>query len=123
MKEAEQAEFTAFVGRAGDRLLRFTRLLVLDHGDAEDVLQEALLRLARHWGRAASPEAYVRKTLVNLARDRGRRRHLVPVPAQDRAEREPRDPSTDSTDALVARESLDRLLGILPLKQRITVVL
>lgn len=119
-----EVEFTEFVADAGTRLLRFSRLLIPDHGEAEDALQDALLRLARHWHRASSPEAYVRKTLVNLARDRGRRRHLVAVPSEsDRAEPAVVSRAGDLSDAIAARQHLDHLLGLLPPKQRITVVL
>ncbi|WP_157538692.1 MULTISPECIES: SigE family RNA polymerase sigma factor [unclassified Nocardioides] len=119
MKDVDEAAFTAFVADAGDRLLRFARMLVLDHGEAEDALQEALTRLARHWHRTVTPEAYARKILLNLARDRGRRRHLVARPT-DAA---PETTTGDHADAVAARKQLDMLLAGLPAKQRATVVL
>ncbi|AIY20027.2 RNA polymerase sigma factor [Pimelobacter simplex] len=122
VRDQDEAAFTAFVATSGDRLLRFARLLVLDHGEAEDALQEALTRLARHWHRTETPEAYTRTILVNLARDRGRRRHLVPTPAED-VEPERGAPAPDPADALAARRRLDVLLASLPPKQRATVVL
>jgi RNA polymerase sigma-70 factor (sigma-E family) len=113
--------FTEFVRSHGDRLLRLARLLVPNTADAEDLLQAALLRLARHWSRGlVSPQGYVRIALVNLAKDRGRRRHLVAVPVES-------DPGVtvgvDHADAIASRAQLDQLLAALPPRQRITVVL
>jgi RNA polymerase sigma-70 factor (sigma-E family) len=119
---SEEQNFTEFVRTHADRLLRFARLLVPDAAEAEDLLQTALLRLTRHWSRRLdSPEAYVRAMLVNLAKDRGRRSHLVPVPV-------PVDPDLpiggpDHAEAIAAREHLDQILAALPLRQRVTVVL
>jgi RNA polymerase sigma factor (sigma-70 family) len=127
---SEEADFTAFVRERGDALLRYARVLVPDSAEAEDVLQVALLRLLRHWSkRPRSSEAYVRSTLVNLCKDRARRRHLVPVPVPESSEpgredavRVP-DLAEDLADAMSARARLDAVLGSLPPRQRVTVVL
>lgn len=89
--------------------MRTARLLVIDHGEAEDALQTALLRLTRHWP-VEAPEAYVRKALVNLARDRGRRKHLVATPAEHL------EPGglPDHADAHASQAYLEVLLGRLP---------
>jgi RNA polymerase sigma-70 factor (sigma-E family) len=119
---SEEQDFTKFVQAHADRLLRLARLLVPDAAEAEDALQTAMLRLTRHWSRHLdSPAAYVRATLVNLAKDRGRRSHLVPVPVQT-------DPhlltaGPDHADAIAAQAHLDQLLTALPPRQRVTVVL
>lgn len=55
-----------FVRERGTALLRIAWLLTGHHADAEDLLQEALTGLARHWERVSSrgqPEAYVRRAL------------------------------------------------------------
>jgi RNA polymerase sigma-70 factor (sigma-E family) len=117
---SEEQDFTEFVRTHGDRLLRFARLLVPDAAEAEDVLQIALLRLTRHWSkRLRSPEAYVRAALVNLAKDRGRRSHLVPVPAESGDE--PPVAGSDPAEAVAARTRLDQLLAALPPRQRVAV--
>ena len=83
MKASDEVEFTAFVREHGDGLLRFARLLVPDAVEAEDLLQTALLRLSRRWSSGLdAPVAYTRTTLVNLAKDGARRRHLVPHPVE-----------------------------------------
>lgn len=65
--------FDAFVESESTALLRVAYLLTNDRGHAEDLLQVALLRTARRWATAReAPEAYVRKILLNLSRDRVR---------------------------------------------------
>ncbi len=66
--------FEVFVEDRSTALLRTAYVLTGDRGHAEDLLQTALLRTARHWSRAReAPEAYARQVLVNLSRDRIRR--------------------------------------------------
>ena len=75
MRAAHTAEFEAFVLSRSSVLLRTAHLLTGDRGHAEDLLQTALERLARHWHRIdGDPEGWVRRTMVNLSTDRWRRR-------------------------------------------------
>jgi len=49
-------------------LLRFAAVLTGDRADAEDVVQEVLIRAHRHWDKIGDldrPELYVRKMIVN----------------------------------------------------------
>jgi RNA polymerase sigma-70 factor (sigma-E family) len=65
---ADRDEFTAFVLAHEGALLRTAYLLTGDRGHAEDLVQTALARAHRHWGRvrrADVPIAYVRRLLVN----------------------------------------------------------
>ncbi len=58
-------------------LLRAAYLIAWDFAEAEDLVQECLLRVADRWPRVRTmehPAAYARKVLVNLALDEGRRR-------------------------------------------------
>jgi RNA polymerase sigma-70 factor (sigma-E family) len=67
------AAFDAFVAASSDRLLRTAYLLCGDVGHAEDLVQVALMRTARRWRTASElPEAYARRVVVNLAKDRWR---------------------------------------------------
>jgi DNA-directed RNA polymerase specialized sigma24 family protein len=66
-------EFEHFVRDCSTSLLRTAVLLGAERERAEDLLQVALLRTHRRWSAARrSPEAYARRVLVNLARDRHR---------------------------------------------------
>ena len=63
-------DFDQFVASHVDDLLRTAYLIVWDEGEAEDLVQECLLKLARRWDRIATmeqPYAYARRVLVNLA--------------------------------------------------------
>jgi RNA polymerase sigma factor (sigma-70 family) len=68
-------------------LVRMARLFVDDRNAAEDLVQEAFIRLARNLGRIERPEraaAYLRSIVLNLCRDDNRRglvslRHRVPA--------------------------------------------
>jgi RNA polymerase sigma-70 factor (sigma-E family) len=75
-------EFAEFVRRWSPALLRVAFLLTSDRGDAEDLLQTALLRTSRHWGRLADREAayaYVRRVIVTTHTSWRRRRRVHEV--------------------------------------------
>jgi RNA polymerase sigma factor (sigma-70 family) len=60
----------------GRSLVRLARLFVDDRNAAEDLVQEAFIRLARNAARVRDPErapAYLRSIVLNLARDENRR--------------------------------------------------
>ncbi len=62
--------------REGRSLVRLARLFVDDRNAAEDLVQEAFIRLARNAGRVRDPArapAYLRSIVLNLARDQNRR--------------------------------------------------
>jgi len=70
----------------GSSLVRLARLFVDDRNAAEDLVQEAFIRLARSAGRIqerSKAAAYLRSIVLNLARDHNRRglvslRHHLP---------------------------------------------
>ncbi len=74
-----EADFVEFVAASRPTLRRIAHLLVPDPGDAEDLLQEALVRALGAWHRVRPGEevAYVRRIMSNLAVDRWRRRRPV----------------------------------------------
>ena len=68
-------DFEAFVAARYDALLRTAYLLTGDHHDAEDLLQQALVRAVGAWSRIDGyPEPYVRTILVRQNVSRWRRR-------------------------------------------------
>jgi RNA polymerase sigma-70 factor (sigma-E family) len=120
----DNPEFESFVRARSSPLLRTAVLLVGDYGHAEDLLQIALLRTARHWRTArGAPEAYVRQALVNLCRDRWRRLKARPREA-------PMLPGSSVTATVVGpaeqvsqRQFLVQALARLPAGQRQVIVL
>ena len=77
-------EFAAYVRGSQHRLLRSAVLLCGDVHQAQDLLQESLIKLARNWDRVGheKPDAYVRRILYNSNIDRWRRRRLEVVTDQ-----------------------------------------
>jgi len=60
-----------------DSLYRTSYLMTGDASEAEDLVQEAFIRVARRWNRVRAmeyPLAYARRILVNLALDGAERR-------------------------------------------------
>ncbi|MFJ4778017.1 SigE family RNA polymerase sigma factor [Streptomyces sp. NPDC088762] len=117
-------EFAEFTRARWGPLVRFAYGLTLDVGRAEDLVQEALVRFWRMRGRVAieQPEAYVRRTLVNLAVTAGRRRWW----SERVLGRIPEVVSHSETDpghGSAQRDELRRALARLPARQRMVVVL
>lgn len=69
--------FEQFVDLHVEDLLRTAAVITWDDDEAEDLVQECLLQVARRWHRVRTmqaPLAYARRVLVNLAIDGRRRR-------------------------------------------------
>ena len=71
--------FVAFVEERGRALYRYGYLLTGNAHDADDLVQEALLRVRRRWGRVTEPEAYTRTAMarLNISFWRRRRRETL----------------------------------------------
>lgn len=85
-------------------------------GEAHDIVQDAFVGLLRAWDRTANPQAYLRRSIVNGARNTFRRRDsqrakVTALRAQPRSDT-PDDP-----------DELGDLIAALPDKQRAVVVL
>jgi RNA polymerase sigma factor (sigma-70 family) len=119
--DAEELVVSLFLSE-GRSLVRLARLFVDDRDAAEDLVQEAFLRLARHAGRIDAVErapAYLRSIVLNLARDHNRR-GLVSLRHHAAAGRQV-DVDVDSSDQLVRTEEHQRVLDAvrrLPARQR-----
>jgi RNA polymerase sigma-70 factor (sigma-E family) len=115
-------EFGAFARNCATPLHQTAYLLCGDWHLAHDLVQDTLVKAYQHWPRvrrAASPDAYVRRILLNEVRGRWRRRdRIVPVA---RFADEP--VVADAADEVARRAGLLEALLTLPLRQRATVVL
>jgi RNA polymerase sigma-70 factor (sigma-E family) len=120
--EPDTSVLEQLLARRGDDLMRAAIALTGRRPEAEDLLQAALERLLRNWPKVADPEAYLRRTLYNLAADswrrRGRWRAKLPL-VRDQY----RDTLADATAAVDLRDALVRALDQLPPQQRAVVVL
>jgi RNA polymerase sigma-70 factor (sigma-E family) len=120
-RAVDEAVFESFVRASGASLLRTAYLLTGDHGLAEDVVQTALERTARHWGRlSGSAEAYTRRAVINTAHD-GRRRRLA-RPVEVHAPTDVHQSQSDPTSMIDLRDALVMALRRLPPRQRSVVV-
>ena len=125
---ASKRQFEVFAAEASDTLFRTGYLMTGDLKDAEDLVQETFLRVARRWSRVQSmdhPAAYARRILINLVlRDADRR-------SRQKAELEPQGGGTEAADQYAARalRAVDDLaefqwaLAQLPARQRAVLVL
>lgn len=109
--------FTAWVGLRRDVLLRTAYLLTGDRQRAEDLLQDALVKVARRWGRLrdGNPDGYVRQVLYHSHVSWWRSHREVPVPELYGGVQ-----VEDKTDnRIILRQALARLTS----KQRAVIVL
>lgn len=122
-------EFEDFVAARGAALVRSARRLLRDPHDAEDVVQDVLVKVHRHWAtvvRQEVPEAYVRRVLVNACTSfwrRGVRRERPVDDASLHLVLDLRDRAADEPGRLDEREVVLALLRRLPAKQRAVLVL
>ncbi|MCU1357580.1 MAG: polymerase, sigma-24 subunit, subfamily [Acidimicrobiales bacterium] len=91
-------------------LVRLATLLTDDHAVAEELVQEAFVRLHAHLDRADRPGAYLRTTVVNLSRGHHRRRAVADrhPPEQPRSTPEPTLPHDHDPVWLALQELPDR---------------
>ncbi|MEN3360481.1 MAG: hypothetical protein V7637_4463 [Mycobacteriales bacterium] len=129
MHSDQYETFDDFVAGSATRLLRAAVFLVTDRHLAEDLVQIAFERTARHWRRvvrSGNPEAYARKVLVNLAIDDTRQRRRKPQVAGGGAQELERiggaAPDRRFAD-LERRDLVERSLAALPPRQRAVLVL
>ncbi|HEV3322749.1 MAG TPA: SigE family RNA polymerase sigma factor [Solirubrobacteraceae bacterium] len=125
-----RVEFERFVSDHGKQLLRTGYLITWDILEAEDLVQECLLRVARRWPKVramAHPHAYAQRVLVNLAFDespkRARRRHELAEHHSPAFERPDAARSFAGSAQIEARDELREILAALPKRQRAMVVL
>lgn len=84
-------DFGSFFEGEYERLLKLAHVLCRNRTEAEDLAQEAMVRVYERWDRvreADSPAAYLYRVAVNLRRSSWRRaavalRHRVPPPVQE----------------------------------------
>jgi len=120
--ETPVERFTAFAAASTPALSRIAYLLCGDEHRAGDLVQLALERTYRAWGRVGTgdPFAYARRVIATARIDGWRRtsRDVLSDPADLRPA-----PVPDGTRTVVDRDQLVRALRMLPEAQRRVVVL
>ena len=114
------SDFDEFVRDSSPGLLRTAYLLTGDRGHAEDIVQTALLQVARKWRRIrGEPTAYARRAVVNLAKNRWRDR--LRRPRESTAMDEP-GYAPPEADVLLLQVLLPAVME-LPVRQRAVLVM
>ena len=120
------AELERLCAERGNWLMATAIALTGDRADAEDLLQTALERLLRHRRRITGTEAYLRRTLYNLAADGWRRRgawqRKIPILRAEHL-RGGAGAALDGTATVDQRDELVQLLRQLPPRQRAVILL
>lgn len=109
------AEFRDFVVATQRRLVHIAELMTGDHGRAEDLVQDALVKAYIAWPRirAGGAEAYVRRCIVNGRTDWWRRRS-----SRERPVAEPADFASPTDSAAVVDQRLVVLTALAALTGR-----
>lgn len=123
---ADREAFDAYVRDRWQPLLRTAALLTGDSHAAEDLVQESLVRAARHWHRVdpGAIDAYVRRVMYTRSVDawRWRRHQPDPVDTSGPDHDNRTAAQRDGTDALATRLTLLDALSRLTPRQRAVLV-
>src|SRR5215471_13153302 len=121
----DEPAFRMLAGRYAPLALRLARRVMGSSADAEEIVQEALLRLwvnAPRWRPLAAFRTWFYRVVLNLCLSRRRRAPFLPLEAAG----DPADPAAQP-DAALERRQADRLvaaaIGELPDRQRAAIVL
>jgi RNA polymerase sigma-70 factor (sigma-E family) len=121
--ESMRTAYAGFVAGRWAALYRTALLMTGEPGEAEDLLQATLVKAYIHWARVAraeSPEAYVRRMLVNTFISTRRRG----VWRRERGRGEPPEVAVPNhADAALERMNLWSFIRVLPPRQRAVIVL
>jgi len=122
-EEEEGGRLGTLYRRHADRAIRLAYLLTGDRGLAEDLVQDAFVKLARRLAHLRDPDAfdaYLRRTVVNLANSHFRRKRLERAYVE-RLKQAP-SPEVEADDPGM-RDDLWRRLQALPERQRAALIL
>ena len=114
--------FEQFVAVEQLRLNRAAYLLAHDGANAQDLVQDTLIRLLNQWpkvARADDPYAYARRVMLNVFLGGRRRLWHRELPYADVPDRE----GSGAYAVVDERDQLDRLLRRMPARQRAAIVL
>jgi RNA polymerase sigma-70 factor (ECF subfamily) len=117
---AGRTSFDALFSEQRDRLFSALWLITHDRHEAEEIAQDAFVRVLERWDRDGAPDdptAYLFRTAMNILRNRRRRAAVALRHAVSRSE------SRDGFEAVEARDVVTRALSALTPRQRAALVL
>lgn len=113
-------DFSEFVAARSVFLLRIARVLTGSRHQAEDLVQEALTKLASRWDKVADPDAYVRRVIYHHQVSLWRRRAKV---REETTETVPDLPTADRSSHVEDQMDVRQALMLLGRRQRAVLVL
>jgi RNA polymerase sigma-70 factor (ECF subfamily) len=122
LSDSPLASFGEFFETEHVRLFRALAVVLGDRREAEDLMQDAFIRLFERWDRVEAledPVGYLYRTAMNLVRMRARRARATARRIVERW----RWPSGDALRDVEERDRLDRALSRLTVRQRAALVL
>ena len=115
--ESLEAAFERFVADSAPTLLRSAYVLTGDHADADDLLQNTLVRTLRRWSSiGTSPVGYAFRVMVNLSHDRRRTQQRQPSRALEHDVLTV--PAVDEFERVIERDAILAAVGRLSRVQR-----
>jgi RNA polymerase sigma-70 factor (sigma-E family) len=123
MARRDSEEFTSFVVAHQAKLRRVAYLMCGDWQLASDHVQDALVRVYRHWPRLRIDReklGYARRAVLSVVIDAKRRRSSTEVPVDSVVDRLD---GADAADRSADRDLLSRCLAQVPARQRACLVL
>lgn len=109
---SENDHFADFYRRQYQPMLRLAYLMTQSKASAEDLVQDAFIRVRPRWSTLDDPVAYLRRAVVNACNSHHRRRNL------ERAKRPaPQEPAVQQPD-----EVWDALAGLAPRRRAVLVL-
>lgn len=114
------ASFELLFAEERHRLYSALWLITRNRHEAEEIAQEAFVRVLERWDRKGAPDdpvAYLFRTSMNVMRNRRRRAAVALRLGVSRSE------SRDELEAVEARDTVVRALGVLTPRQRAALVL
>src|SRR5712691_8095218 len=121
----DERAFALLAPRHAARAIGLARRLTGNSADAEEIVQEALLRVwinAPRWRAQASFRTWFYRIVVNLCLNRRRRAPFLPIEAAADAA----DPGADAVERIERREeqrALAEAIAALPMRQRAVIAL
>jgi RNA polymerase sigma-70 factor (sigma-E family) len=118
--------FEEFISARLGALIRYATVVTWDPHLAEDIVQDVLVRVRGKWSRvgaADSPEAYVKRMVVNEFLSWRRRKAARLVPLEGAALGALMPPGPDAIAEADDRDAIQRMIAALPPKQRAAIAL